>query len=310
MRFFLKKIALLFLIIFGLSFLAIILPPTPKASSSLLFATMDKNNRLKEFKNNRIIFIGGSNLSFGLNSQMIKDSLNLNPTNTAIHAGIGINFMLDYYESFIDSGDIVVVVPEYAQYFGETADGDEALFRLLLDVDNSSLSKISYRQFKNTIQFFPKFVISKFNPNEYFLNAKIEKGIYERTSFNKYGDAVAHWGKTSSHLVIEDLQKSVFNTEVLANLVSFKNKIEKKNATFFISFPCYDPLSFKINRSKINRVYRELRKRKFDILGFPSSFSFKKDLFYDSPYHLVMEGANYRTKILMNLLKKNKVLNE
>ena len=43
----------------------------------------------------RIIFVGGSNLAFGLDSQRIKDSLNINVINYGLHAGIGLKYMID-----------------------------------------------------------------------------------------------------------------------------------------------------------------------------------------------------------------------
>jgi hypothetical protein len=308
MKFFLKKIVVFNLIIASISICSILLPATPKASSSLLFASIDKDLLLEKIDSNRIIFIGGSNLSFGLNSQIFKDSLDLNPINTSIHAGIGINFMLDHHLSKIDSGDIVVLVPEYTQYFGNYADGEEALLRLVLDTKNTGIENLSFGQFKNTVQFFPKFVLSKYNPFEYLIEKSPTKPIYERNSFNSYGDAVAHWGQKPKPFSCENISKMELSESVFTNIVNFKNEIEKKNATLVISFPCYDIESFKINRKQIKKVWFELKKSKLLVLGTPNLFSFKKKFFFNSPYHLTEEGAEIRTLILEDLIKNKSEL--
>ena len=48
---------------------------------------------LEDTPSPRIIFVGGSNLAFGLDSQRIKDSLNINVINYGLHAGIGLKYM-------------------------------------------------------------------------------------------------------------------------------------------------------------------------------------------------------------------------
>ena len=308
MKFFLKKIVVFNFIIIAISICSILLPATPKASNSLLFASLDKDLLFKKNVTKRIIFIGGSNLSFGLNSQILKDSLKLNPINTAIHAGIGLNFMLDYYEPKINSGDIVVLVPEYTQYFGNYANGEEALLRLILDTKIKSGKIISYTQFRNIIQFFPKFVLSKYNPAEYFTEKSRDKPIYERNSFNSLGDAVAHWGQPTKPFSNEDITKSQINEDVFSKIVDFKNKIEKKDAKLVLSYPCYDSESFEINRKQIKMVRYALERRKLLVLGTPSMFCFNREFLFNSPYHLTKQGAEFRTLILIDLIKNKSEL--
>jgi len=304
MKVFLKKLVIFCSILLIISIIAIILPVTPKASKSLLFALNDKDKLLKETKKNRIIFIGGSNLSFGLNSQLIKDSLHLNPINTSIHAGIGLKFMLNHYKSLIDSNDIIILVPEYSQYFGNTANGDEALFRLILDVNLSEINNIDYFQLKQIIQFFPKFIISKYSPNEYFYKNIAHRRIYDRSSFNKFGDAVAHWGDTRKQFEIENLIDREVNNDVFLIIKEFSNIAELKKAKLFVSFPCYDFDSFKNNSTQINFIYKTILSNKFSILGNPTLFSFDQQYLYNSPYHLTFHGANKRTLLLIKLIKE------
>jgi hypothetical protein len=304
MKIFLKKFFVFCSILLVVSSIATLLPATPKTSKSLLFALKDKDQLLNQTKKNRIIFIGGSNLSFGLNSQLLKDSLQLNPINTAIHAGIGLKFMINHYKSFIDSNDIIVLVPEYTQYFDNTANGGEALFRLIFDVNLSEISQLDYTQIKRIVQFFPKFVISKFNPSEYFVENNNELRIYDRSSFNEFGDAVAHWGDSVKTFETENLNDSKLNNDVFLMIKEFSNYVKFKNARLFVSFPCYDLYSFIKNSSEINLIYKNLLKTEVSLLGGPEQFSFARQYNYNSPYHLTFLGANKRTTLMIKLIQE------
>src|ERR1700730_2211300 len=115
MKKFLKKVFFFTLIFVGIVSIGLLLPATPRSSQSLLFGEIEKDSLLNNAPSPRIVFIGGSNLSFGINSQMIKDSLGLNPVNAAIHASIGLVYMLDHSLNYIRPGDVLVVSPEYQQ---------------------------------------------------------------------------------------------------------------------------------------------------------------------------------------------------
>ena len=143
-KFLYRLLFFLTIIILPLAF-GVFMPATPYASKSLIFGNLLKDSLMENVESPRIIFLGGSNLSFGLNSQLIKDSLKLNPINAGIHASIGLIYMLSNSLEFIKKGDIVVLVPEYQQFYGDAAFGSEGeeLTRTIFDV-NKSKFKLLY----------------------------------------------------------------------------------------------------------------------------------------------------------------------
>ncbi|HPG73671.1 MAG TPA: hypothetical protein PLM49_05215, partial [Bacteroidales bacterium] len=58
-------------------------------------AIIDKHKRIDSIKSPKIIFAGGSNLPFGIDSKMIQDSLHTPVVNLGLHAGLGLDFMLN-----------------------------------------------------------------------------------------------------------------------------------------------------------------------------------------------------------------------
>ncbi|HMI00877.1 MAG TPA: hypothetical protein VK541_00265 [Pedobacter sp.] len=251
----------------------------------------------------RIIFIGGSNLSFGLNSQMIKDSLGLNPVNSAIHASLGLKYMLRNAVKYIKSGDIIVVSFEYHQFLGNMADGEIELLSMVSDVSPDTRPLLDAGQYFHLMKFLPKFLLSKTNPIIYFSKTDTIIDIYDRLAFNKYGDAVRHWSLSRRDFNTVTLNDDL-NDEAFMALIEFKKEVEIKKAKLLITFPCFQDLSFKKSIRKIKKIERRLKDDQFTLLGNPEKYEFPDSLFFDTTYHLTKEGAILRTKLLIDDLKE------
>jgi hypothetical protein len=298
------KTVTFFTILFAFFAILYFLPATPKSKCSLLFADLDKKVLLNKDLSNRIIFIGGSNLSFGLNCQLVKDSLGFNPVNTSIHAGLGLFYMLENYKTFLKSGDIVVVSPEYEQFFGDYAYGEEVLVRTILDVNRNNYNLLQFKHYALHLGAVPKILLSKLNIDEYTF--KCEGGFYERNSFNQYGDVDVHWNTDFSSFTRNAIQGD-YNYALVDYLKKYKNEMVNKGVEVYITFPCYESKSFAENIDKIKYHEREIIATGIELLGTPERYCFDKSFCFNSPYHLNRSGVEMRTNLLISdlQLKKN-----
>ncbi len=280
------------------------LPPTPRAQSTLLFAGADKDTLLKNTPSPRIIFVGGSNLSFGLNSRLIKDSLGLNPVNTGIHASLGLLYMLDKTKKYIQEGDIVVVVPEYAQFYDNFAFGGEELLRTVCDVDaRKELLNLRIQQVGLIAPFFPKYLRSKLNPYEY--RSFTPDKWYSRSSFNEFGDADAHWDEPSQQVLPYKTLTGPFNGSVVEELKGYQELVTARKAKMYLSFPCFQSASFDNSADQIRYIEQVLRKGEvFDILGSPERYKVPDTMLFNTPYHLIKKGIDHRTLLLIGDMRK------
>ena len=302
MKTFLFKSALFLSILALVLVLATFLPPTPRASKSFLFSKINKDYLLQNIKAPRIIFIGGSTLSFGLNSGMIKDSLDMNPINTSIHAAIGLIYMMDSTLPYIQSGDIVVVIPEYENFYGTFAYGDKELLWLIMDVSPSDRNKLKKEQWAKIISYLPKYSASKFMPTEYFnIN---EDDLYGVNSFNKYGDVYTHWNLEKRNFSPFPPIPARLNYSVVNELRDFREKLLNKGAFLFIGFPGLQSTSFENQRANIMKVEAELKRNNFCLLGTPERYKMPDSMIFNTPYHLLKEGVDYRTQLLIEDLRK------
>lgn len=305
-RFIIKIIIFVFPAI-ALFLLGIFLPTTPRASKSLLMASINKNLLLQETQPPRIIFVGGSNLSFGLNSQMIKDSLQLNPINTAIHASIGIKFMLDNTLDYVQNGDIVVLVPEYSHFYRSLNYGSEELMRTIFDVDLKNIKHLNIYQIANIIPYLPKYCLTKFKPTEY-LNVK-ESDVYSVNSFNEFGDTYTHWIMKQQEFSPSGTINDEFNSDVLKYFEEFNINLNRKGAVLLVSFPSFQETSFNNSKEQIIKVESELFNSNLKVIGTSVRYKIPDSLMFNTPYHLNKNGVDYRTKMIIEDIKKARTHN-
>lgn len=304
MRKILTRLFLLLIIPGILVFFSLVLPPSKSFTKSMMFAQLDKNRLLKETKSPRIIFVGGSNVSFGLDSKRIKDSLNINPINTGISAGIGLKYMLANTAEYIREKDIVILSPEYHQFYGDFADGDLDLLSMLVDVPQQSFKLLDNRQRFKLCKYLPEFSSSKyigFFKNE--SNTTSDSiGIYDRLSFNGYGDAYIHWKLPKQKFSIYDF-KGAFNDDIVNSLIQFRDLVNSKQARLFITFPCFEESSFEYSEMRIKEVERKLREKDFILISEPEEYKMPDSLMFESAYHLNKIGVDYRTELMIKDIK-------
>lgn len=297
MKRFLIKISLFSLLLLFVVAIGFILPVTPRASKSLLYAKIQKDSLLVNTGSPRLIFVGGSNLSFGINSSLVKDSLKMNPINTAIHASIGLQYMMDNTIQYLKQGDIVILSPEYNHFYGRFVYGGEELLRTVVDIDIRNLFHLSEEQLENISKYFLKYNFSKFKPTEYF--GFKESDVFSVNSFNQYGDAYKHWTMGPEVFTIMDITKEIYNPITIILIEKFNNELEKKGAKLFITYPDLQASSYDKNIKQIEKVENELKKSNFNLLGTPERYRMPDSMMFNTPYHLLKTGVDYRTQLLI-----------
>ena len=255
------------------------------------------NSLLQNTPSPRIIFIGGSNLSMGLNSQMIQDSLHLNPVNTGLTFELGLKYMLDNTLQYIRPHDIVVLIPEYSLYYSDYYRTSETLLRMILDANPAKISLLNFSQRLKLLSFLPEYTVSKLKPSEY---RKVEESeIYGYRSFNRYGDTDAHWRKERKFFYPFGALEKDINPLVIQKIREFKARLGIKKSTLILSFPGYQDISYDKSAEKIQQVATELRSNKFTVLGTPERYRMPDSLLFDLPYHLTKAGVDYRTRLFI-----------
>jgi hypothetical protein len=174
-----------------------------------------------------------------------------------------------------------------------------------LDVDRDSIEIITINQWLNLISHLPRYSISKIKPTEYFVKENPEIGIYERKSFNSYGDVYVHWAHKHADFPPYGFDKveGRLNRQLINEIIEFENELNDKGAILFITFPCLQEATYQVYEPQIIILEKELSARGFQILGSPSRYKMPELFMYNTPYHLNREGVEYRTNLLIEDLR-------
>jgi hypothetical protein len=300
-----------------LSGVAITQRDTHAADNSYLAAILEKDQLIRNTPSPRVILVGGSNLAFGVDSRMLIDSLHMPVVNMGLYAKLGLKYMLAQAKPYVRKGDVIVIVPEYDQFYGDFANGDNTLNTALLYtppdrigdfIRSYSIIDVLVRpRVENAREAFLRTAAAAVGREDQFFPPDTNP-VYNRHSFNQYGDAVSHIGKKGldpDSIFVKPLPPmKEFNRKSLADLNDFEARAESQGAHAYFMYPSYIDRSYVINVPAIDSLAKKLSTgMRVPIVGTPRDFVYPKQYFFDTRYHLTGEGRELRTLELLKLLR-------
>ncbi len=324
------------LAIFGLIQLGIAMAIFPTAFSQprpgYLAALEDKIHRLREFEGQpRVIFVGGSSVAFGIQSQIFEQQLQQPAVNLGLHASLGLDFYLRLIQQHGRAGDVVVLLPEYAMLLGHQQMSPEDLQRTLRScpaaipylqgnlrssktfVDNMALSELAYWAQKGSIKR-KNYVKSKFRRWMRGGNVAARRrrprrrrasdSIYRRASFNQHGDMIAHHGK-ARHASLKGEEPIRYDQvevdRVIERLNQFASLCREGKIRVFFSYPPMPDTQFRESAATIGKLDAALRTSLAEdiaIVDSPEDSVFPESQFFDTVTHLSQSGQALHSRRL------------
>lgn len=311
MKRFIKDICLILLLSGAMLicvFLSIVLTPKEVFRTSYQSVIQDKYKNLLETDSPRIIIVGGSSAGFGIDEKMLESETGYHVVNLGLHAGFGGLFNTELIRGNLREGDIVLLAYEY----GWHSDG---YFKTLgTDLIMSGIDdKLSmYRQIP--VNKYPEILgyLFTFAGKKRTFQA-VTEGIYSRSSFDENGRMILDrpsymiedYYKNKDYYGSENLADMEISSYSIEYLTEIKKYVESKKAkVYFISCPLLE----EANESTEQDYYR-LRKLEEEKIGIeyisdPTKYIFPSKLMFDTIYHCNNAGEKYRTKLLIQDLKK------
>ena len=290
---------------------------TRVGDDNYLAAILEKDRLIRTTPSPKIILVGGSNLAFGIDSRMMQDSLNLRVVNMGLYAKLGLRYMLAQVKPYIKRGDIVLIVPEYDQFYGNFSEGDQTLNTALLYapadrigdfVKSYSVIDVVLRPRVENVRrsFFQAAASALGVKNKYF--PPDTNPVYNRHSFNQFGDVVSHLGKKSMNpdsIFVKELPPPKdFNKRTLSELNEIGDAARERGAHAYFLFPSYIDRSYKINVGAIDSLRSRLAAgMNMPILGSPADFVYPSNWFFDTRFHLNALGRGPRTVKMIDILR-------
>ena len=282
-----------------------------------LAAVLEKDRLIRNTPSPKIILVGGSNLAFGIDSKAMQDSLGIKVVNMGLYAKLGLRYMLAQVKPYIKHGDIVIVVPEYDQFYGDFANGDNTLNTALLYapadripdfIRSYSIVDVVLRpRVENARRSFLRAAAAAVGREKQFFPPDTNP-VYNRHSFNEFGDVVSHRDKKGLNpdsIFVKPLPPMKdFNRQTLSDLNSIAEKARTEKAHAYFMFPSYIDRSYVINVAAIDSLNRRLSSAmKMPIIGGPKDFVYPKNYFFDTRYHLTWPARAVRTAKMIEELR-------
>jgi hypothetical protein len=284
------------------SIAAVMLLPLPENSYEL--AIIDKHHILANADSPRIVLAGGSNVAFGIDSAAIQNRFHVPVVNMGLHAGIGLGRILDDVSPFLHTGDMLLIIPEYAHFTGEW-NGSREAYTLIFDMRQFRLLRSPYydlpQRFFSYLSTHLEGIVARFIDSSLLM--------YSRDGFNTYGDYVKHLEKENRPFSPDDNQ-GLYNRSYLNHFFDMVDDFSNRGITVLLSYPSYEEQSFRNSApliQELDNVFRQ--KENLRVISRPEAFCFPRNLLYDTAYHLNAEGRTIRTEQLIQDLEKSGLFN-
>lgn len=273
----------------------------PIQKNDYLQAYKLKCELLEKTESPRIIFVGGSNLAFGLDSQRIKDSLQINVINYGLHAGIGLKFMIDDVTNYLRKDDIVVIAPEYSHFYNGWYGEASTLAPIQSIAGWKKLHLLNLKQILIVIEGLPR-IVEFIRPKSY------GERSYVLSGFNEFGDEVKHWNLESISIPESAPISASFNEEFASYFINkvsgWKNQIGCK---VLMVPPICIRSSYDAQKESVDEVANYLKRSGYPFLIHPIHHALPDEYAYDTNYHMNYDGVQIFTSSMIGVLK-NEVL--
>jgi hypothetical protein len=308
-------------------------PPRWDANSGLA-ASIDKHARLQACKSPKIVFIGGSTVSTSNDTVAVEKALGRDTVNMGMGASMGLRYQLEEVRNDIKAGDLLVIMPEYGNFFSSDKDSSNSHFYGSSELFNvASANPQAYRWICAVYSDSPAALIDGIDNLRRFLVLKskfyrrilgellwcpkklwspdllkpTETIFTHRNAYNSHGDFIAHLNlpippvKGAEPIAPGDYVK--FDTGSADFLNSYEDFAESRGGALVLIPPAF-PKNVRCKNAVMNIYEHWKRSLKFPVLGSPDRYGVAWSELFDTPYHLNAEGRSRRTNLVIDDLRK------
>lgn len=249
-----------------------------------------KDRRLRDTSGKkRIVFLGGSSLSFGLRSEHLSAALGYEVVDYGLYAPLGVKTMAELARKQIQKGDVVVFAPELS---AETYSlrMDRGMLLKCVEGEPGILERLSMDDRFETALAYPYFVYERSTVEA------LPVAPYDRASFNDYGDIESDAAVRNVMPSLYDSGQMVAPSEsmVQKDFVKYVNEyakdMKRRGADTYFTFSPTNELSLVENG--LTKFETTLSKKlNIPVLGHVKDFTYHENWFFDTNYHLNHAGS-------------------
>lgn len=294
---FIGKMGLMFLLLFCLVVFTYFM--TEKPSRSNLY---NQKKAITSSTSPKLVFIGGSNCLFGVDSELLESELNVPVVDYCVQAGLPLDFSIRQIEPYLNDGDTVLLILEYGFYAGVINPNAVTSILDSYPQGTADLLPAVWRQTPDLLRrLAQRRIIRLLEPDT------TKSSVFDHT-YNRWGDGtylLDYNGEIeidAENGAIPDLDS--IDPNVINLIEDFKMRMEQKGVNVLLTYPSMWNRQYDPQADKAEQLDSYL-KSKFPglVISNPADYVYRKPLISNTSYHLNREGRKLRTRqIISDLL--------
>lgn len=253
----------------------------------------------------RLILVGGSNLSCGIDGAMLSRELGerFYVVNLGFHAGLGVGVHLDLIDDGLMTGDVVVLMVEYTNWSRWNGGLPATVFRCDVQDRNLFTSMIGSKWGTVDLAQWHHYIMEKWHRcaggTQLFSEPNKEATVKSRqVASNEATEADRpdpHYAKMPVYLTgrfkLDDLSRSM--------LMKLLDSYRRRGVKLLLSAPSYDARHYALHASEIEQIYAMISTQiGIPQISDPKAFSFPLSEMGDTGWHLNRLGREKMTRKL------------
>jgi hypothetical protein len=313
------------LALFALYCFAWLYLPPGYDQNSFLASIIDKHRALDQAGSPKIVFVGGSNLALGLDSDAVQKATGRPVVNMGVSRLFGLRYCLEEVKDSIHAGDVIVIAPEFENFFGDM-NGSSYLMNVAILMPRaipwivgaysssperawelgSHVSGVLNFKWNWWRKHCGEFAA---NPHAVPLFNLGEAPGFSRQNFTRNGDFVGHLARKPPEWkymqLCQDCGTGRIDPESVRVLNAFYQFARSRDVCVVLLPPPLPKYVYRDNKKAIDGLYEFCKENlDFPILGRPDRYLFTYDCFYNSLYHLRAQARQQRTAMILEDLSE------
>lgn len=262
---------------------------------------------LKNTPGPRIILVGGSNVSFGIDAELMQRTLGIPVINDGLHAGLGLAPLREL-QDYLRAGDVIIISLEYQLF--SSRDVMEGDLTFLSDWIEYAPGRIQYlsEPWREAPALYATMLQRKVNRevNKYLFGGSLAeiRSVFIGTQYNANGDFIGHLEQASAprrKISFEPYPVSVVREEIFTFLEQFAQMARAKGAEVYFEAPASRKSNCETTgeTSMVNFFKTFEARSSIHVLTPLEEVCLPDKYFFDTAYHLDAQGRELRTRRLI-----------
>lgn len=273
-------------------------------------ATNLKHERLENSPGRRLVLVGGSNLAFGIDSDLIEAETDFTPVNMGMNGFFGVRYMLEEVRHDVRAGDVVVIAFEWDNYV-KTIEGANSDLLMILKANPAAFRYFGWKQRVRVLfsgapyvaqQKVMRVVNEALRGSQHDESYDVVARVERLSGFNAAGDLTSHLGVAWPYPRSEglDLTELGIDAAVVGRIQDFAREMAERDVTVVVSYTPVMASFYREHAALIDEVHRRINEGAPGLAPrHPRDYVYEEPLFFDTVYHLNAEGRGPRTRQLI-----------